>query len=345
MRKDAQCAARSRRLFQYVIRNERVVFTRYQQPSSSWLAQGRGRRPNLKARRCRRSADRGKIVGGAYTRGITAIEIFNVHIFEFLLIGGLALVVFGPERLPEVGRFLGQQVARFLAWQQQSPELQMLNEVRGEFEREIASLRDELVRTRKQLDISSDISAIKDELRPMLDLRGSLSSADTNSIMPPTAPLTESPSAPEAISTPDAAEALFDVAESAADETPLITRPAAQTVPAAARPDRLALTEPTSVLGPAPASAEVDAGDERASYLAERRQSLHDAPVLDDPALSVSPDPDIPPAESEHELLLRRLGELSAELQALVGELQERGVIGAGWRESAQASEQETLAR
>lgn len=28
------------------------------------------------------------------------MEIFNIHIFEFLLIAALALVIFGPERLP-----------------------------------------------------------------------------------------------------------------------------------------------------------------------------------------------------------------------------------------------------
>ncbi|MEI7773025.1 MAG: twin-arginine translocase TatA/TatE family subunit, partial [Chloroflexales bacterium] len=105
------------------------------------------------------------------------MEIFNVSIPELMLIAGLALVVFGPERLPEVGRFAGKQLAKLLAWQQNSPELQMLNEVRGEFEAEIASLRDELVRTRKQFDITKDFTAIRDELRPMLDLRGSASAA------------------------------------------------------------------------------------------------------------------------------------------------------------------------
>jgi len=96
---------------------------------------------------------------------------FNIHIFEFLLIAALALVVFGPERLPEVGRFVGKQVARFLAWQQQSPELRLINDVRSEFEREIASLRDELLRTRNQLDVSQDVEKLRSELRPMLNLQ------------------------------------------------------------------------------------------------------------------------------------------------------------------------------
>ncbi|PDW04305.1 twin-arginine translocase TatA/TatE family subunit [Candidatus Viridilinea mediisalina] len=99
------------------------------------------------------------------------MEIFNIHLFEFLLIAGLALIIFGPERLPEVGRFLGKQLARFLAWQQQSPEIQVINEVRAELDREIASLRDELVRTRTQLDVSQDVETLRKDLRAMVRLR------------------------------------------------------------------------------------------------------------------------------------------------------------------------------
>lgn len=99
------------------------------------------------------------------------MEIFNIHLFEFLLIAGLALIIFGPERLPEVGRFIGKQVARFLAWQQQSPELQVINDVRAELDREIASLRDELMRTRTQLDVSQDMETLRKDLRSMVRLR------------------------------------------------------------------------------------------------------------------------------------------------------------------------------
>lgn len=274
------------------------------------------------------------------------MEIFNIHLLELLLIGGLALIVFGPERLPEVGRFLGQQVARFLAWQQQSPELQMLNEVRGEFEREIASLRDELVRTRTQLDMSRDLSAIKDELRPMLDLKSGMTQP-ANGVPPAGAP-EASIAPPELASEPtafvDAAgETLFDLAETVA-EPELTPRPAAQTVPAASRPDRLGLTEPSDVFAPKVASSEPDASaDTRAAYLAERRRSLHDAPPLDDvPAVpELSDPPSTAPADEE---LLRRVGELSAALHALVGELQERGVLGSDWRAPAAAA-QETIAQ
>lgn len=171
------------------------------------------------------------------------MEIFNVSIPELILIAGLALVVFGPERLPEIGRFLGKQVAKLLAWQQNSPELQMLNEVRGEFESEIASLRDELVRTRKQFDVSKDMTAIRDELRPMLDLRGSLNGAIQS--------ITTTDAEPSIVPPPPAdvlPAAVVPPPPPAAAAPTLIPTPASQTVPAAVRPMKPVATEPTRVL-------------------------------------------------------------------------------------------------
>jgi sec-independent protein translocase protein TatB len=222
------------------------------------------------------------------------MEVFNVSIPELMLIAGLALVVFGPERLPEIGRFLGKQVAKLLAWQQNSPELQMLNEVRGEFEAEIASLRDELVRTRKQLDVSKDISAIRDELRPMLDLRGSINGAAKGAeptIAPPR------PAAEAADQPPPPAEA--------ADQPPSLTpTPAGQTVPAAGRPAKVVALEPTNVLAP--------------------------------------PRPAAPSALADDQLT-QRLQQLTADMQALIGELQARGHLGPAWQLPSQETEQETL--
>ncbi|NTV62592.1 MAG: translocase [Oscillochloris sp.] len=177
------------------------------------------------------------------------MEIFNVSIPELILIAGLALVVFGPERLPEIGRLLGKQVAKLLAWQQNSPELQMLNEVRSEFETEIASLRDELVRTRKQLDVTKDISALKEELRPMLDLRGGINGitqaasgqATATTIAPPVAAAPTPPPATGAGVTPPPPEAGVVGEPRAA--------PAIRSIPATGRPTKVVASEPTSVLG------------------------------------------------------------------------------------------------
>lgn len=292
------------------------------------------------------------------------MEIFNIHIFEFLLIAGLALVVFGPERLPEVGRFVGKQVARFLAWQQQSPELKMITDVRSEFEREIASLRDELVRTRNQLDITQDaeLKSLRDELRPMLNLRdaqaqkpgsaGPLAQAETSAAK---LPRTWDPPAEDELpledaleDTPEGAEtALADATEEGAETVAELIEatPAGPpgTVPAAARPNRLAATAPTNVL---------DKPDERLAYLSARRGTLHDAPPPDDgppatPALNglAWPPDEAALSPDDAHLLMRRLETLSADVQALISDLQARGLIGHDWELEAAVDEQEGLTR
>lgn len=288
------------------------------------------------------------------------MEIFNIHLFEFLLIAGLALVVFGPERLPEIGRSIGQQVARFLAWQQQSPELQMLNEVRGEFEREIASLRDELVRTRSQLDIRSDVDAIREELRPMLDLKSSLK-RETPAANGTTSPAIKAPAAqpaspadapaaqPDPPATPapegdaptaEQLDALFSTEPPPAEAPAPAAAP--EPAPASPRPGRMSATEPTTVLGPprpvatsGPLDQPADTGAEE---LAEQPSRLQDAP-----ADAVAEGRDRPDSLDTAQLL-RRLEELTVQMQALVGELQGRGVIDADWRAPA-PPEQETMPR
>ncbi|GEM_PF-735298 len=300
------------------------------------------------------------------------MEIFNIHIFEFLLIAALALIVFGPERLPEVGRFIGKQVARFLAWQQQSPELRLINDVRSEFEREIASLRDELIRTRNQLDVSRDVEALRSEIQPMLNLQLNTdarprqvapetpaNSAQTLAADPavdsgapnPALPAPEQGAVAETATPPVPNSASPAATPAAAGEqlaelptSPTLTpQPAAQAVPATARPNRIPGTEPTGVLQPV---------DERARYLAERRARLHDLPEYDDApnpnGAPAAPQPDAPPPaplpDNEREQLLRQIQALSHELQALVGELRERGIISVDWTPHREHS-QETLSQ
>ncbi len=285
----------------------------------------------------------------------TLMEIFNIHLFEFLLIAALALVVFGPERLPEVGRFIGKQVARFLAWQQQSPELKMINEVRADFEQEIASLRDELVRTRKQLDISQEVNLnqIRDELRPMLNLREQIKEAaapqaDAATAAAqagaPGAPQAGTPAAPQA-GTPAAPQADAPAASAA-------PQPAPEGAAQAARPAQ-PTAQPTSVLGPP---------EEDPALRETRRRG-----PLDQAAFSEPPAPDAPPATNgqpapdaqatangpapaapsaeDVALLARRIESLAADLHALISGLQAQGVIGADWSPDAALSEQESLSR
>ncbi len=209
------------------------------------------------------------------------MEIFNVHLFEFILIAGLALVLFGPERLPEVGRWAGRQVAKFLAWQQQSPELQMINEMRSEFEREIAQLRDELARARNQLDVRDDVKTIVDEAKTA------------------------------------GQQVQHSLDELKSSATPTIRPPTQPPVPA----------EPTTVAPPAPTPTGV------AQPITDEDRALFGvSPEVE----AVTPDQaesePLPISQAELTELMDRLTALTAELQALVFALQERGLLDQNWQ-------------
>ncbi len=168
------------------------------------------------------------------------MEIFNIGIPELLMIAIIALVVFGPERLPQAMNFLGKQVAKIMAWQQRSPEVQALAQIRSEFEGEIASLRDELLRTRNQLDVSKDVSVLKEELRPLVDLRGTMNGA-TAKLAEPTPATASSPATPPSIPESD-----VGISPPSVRNDPVLVRPRPNGVPAAGRPTKILSTESTS---------------------------------------------------------------------------------------------------
>lgn len=95
------------------------------------------------------------------------MNILGVGPSEFFFILLLGLIVVGPERLVEFARFLGRSVARLMAWQQQSPEAQLVQQIRQEIEDEIKGLRNELISTRQQFN--SNVQSLKQSM-PSLSL-------------------------------------------------------------------------------------------------------------------------------------------------------------------------------
>lgn len=79
------------------------------------------------------------------------MEFFGVGPAELLFLLVLGLIVVGPERLPDMARSAGRLVAWLMAWQQRSPEFQTIQQIRHDMQQEIVDLRDELMRTQKQL--------------------------------------------------------------------------------------------------------------------------------------------------------------------------------------------------
>lgn len=68
----------------------------------------------------------------------------NVGFQELILIAAVALLVFGPERLPELARNAGKLIAKFRAETSRSvEELKKAADI-GDLERELKGMRDDL---------------------------------------------------------------------------------------------------------------------------------------------------------------------------------------------------------
>ncbi|WP_322814010.1 twin-arginine translocase TatA/TatE family subunit [Chloroflexus sp.] len=286
------------------------------------------------------------------------MEIFNVHLFEFILIAGLALVLFGPERLPELGRFAGKQVAKFLAWQQQSPELQMINEMRSEFEREIAQLRDELVRTRNQLDVRNDMQALADEVKAAgQQVQSALDEVKTAGQQVQSALDEVKTAGQQAQSVLDDVKTVGQQAQSVLDDAattakPVIRPPAQPIVPAAtpavASPSASAVVQTITEEDRALLAESAPAPAEPGTTSATPSPELQEQPVMSTaedhvPAAEVpllTPSDTAPALISADELrdLLNRLNSLAAELQAIVFQLQARGLLDEHWQPQIPAS-------
>ena len=295
-------------------------------------------------------------IGTDIARG--RMEIFNVHLFEFILIAGLALVLFGPERLPELGRFAGKQVAKFLAWQQQSPELQMINEMRSEFEREIAQLRDELVRTRNQLDVRNDMQALADEVKAAgQQVQSALDEVKTTGQQVQSALDEVKTAGQQAQSVLDDVKTVGQQAQSVLDDAATtakpVIRPPAQpivpaTTPAVASPSASAVVQTiteedrTLLAEPAPAPADVETTSATLSPAPQEQPVISTtadhAPAQEVPFLNPNGTAQVPVSADELHNLLNRLNSLAAELQAIVFQLQARGLLDEHWQPQTPAS-------
>ena len=70
---------------------------------------------------------------------------------ELMVIGVIALLVFGPDRLPEIARTAGRTLAKFRAETQRNvADLKQMGEVQ-ELEKELKSLRNELRGTKSDV--------------------------------------------------------------------------------------------------------------------------------------------------------------------------------------------------
>jgi sec-independent protein translocase protein TatB len=257
------------------------------------------------------------------------MTIFGIGPFELLLIVILGLIVFGPERLPEIGRFIGRTVARVLAWQHQSPEAQMIQQLRRELDQEIIELRDEIIRARQQLDISTEANKIHQETRSLLQ----------GSLQAPGASTTTLSSAASAQENPPTAgkpkPAAAAQTNGVAQNDPSLEKPAG-----VARSEReviAAQTQPTvadDLVSPAKPGA---APLEQSGQAANPDTVASGTGTSSETNVSISGDTVV----TELEALTLQLQHLTADVQALREQLQAQGLLDQNRQPLQQASHQE----
>jgi|YNPBryulayer2012_1023412.scaffolds.fasta_scaffold20855_2 sec-independent protein translocase protein TatB len=102
--------------------------------------------------------------------------MFNIGFSEALIIFFVALVVLGPERLPEVGRFLGKLSLEF---KRAIDELKKELEIE-ELEKDVEEAKEEVRKV-----VTSEIEPLKDPLKLLEEYKtqdgSSLSNYDKNS--------------------------------------------------------------------------------------------------------------------------------------------------------------------
>jgi sec-independent protein translocase protein TatB len=111
----------------------------------------------------------------------------DLGISELLFILFLALLLFGPNRLPEIGRQIGKFVAEFKKAGNQF-RAQLEEEVRqlDAEQQQAKALKGEAVETQRSM--AEDLASVTETLRDLRNMKGTLTREITQTLMaPPTA--------------------------------------------------------------------------------------------------------------------------------------------------------------
>ena len=98
--------------------------------------------------------------------------MLNLGLLEIIIIMSLALVVIGPERLPEVLRFLGRQYGKLMRTSNELRRAFMLEAERGEIERRAAAMRQRREEARKRISEQRAQKAANDSDSPDVETVG-----------------------------------------------------------------------------------------------------------------------------------------------------------------------------
>ena len=111
----------------------------------------------------------------------------DLGISELLFILFLALLLFGPKRLPEIGRQIGKFVGEFKKAGNQF-RAQLEEEVRqlDAEQQQAKALKGEAVETQRSM--AEDLASVTETLRDLRNMKGTLTREITQTLMTPAAP-------------------------------------------------------------------------------------------------------------------------------------------------------------
>lgn len=80
----------------------------------------------------------------------------NIGATELILILGVALIVFGPGKLPELGNMLGKTLREFKG---------AINNIDEDIKREVKDIKDEVNEVKEMVDVRSTIQDIQNDVK------------------------------------------------------------------------------------------------------------------------------------------------------------------------------------
>lgn len=163
--------------------------------------------------------------------------MFDISFSELMLIGVIALIVIGPERLPKVARTIGHLIGRAQRYVndvksdiQQEMDIKDIGDLKGQIQDAARSVKDSMAEVQSSVE-SSVNEPIDEAKKALLDAQGLLSqTADDTSAAEP-----DVPAAPEAPTSPPADATPPDSTQTA-PPAPAPTQPPAQPAPAEPAP-------------------------------------------------------------------------------------------------------------
>ena len=83
-------------------------------------------------------------------------NMFNIGPTELILVLGVALIVFGPGKLPELGQALGKTIREFKG---------AVNNIDADIKKDLGDIKTEVQEVKEAVDVRSAVQDIQDDIK------------------------------------------------------------------------------------------------------------------------------------------------------------------------------------